>query len=52
MKVSARKVNQITVFGKKIFEFKMDYIERSIEKDTDDDDFFISLNHNLLKDRM
>lgn len=43
MKVAYSKLSQFKIFGLKIFELKTDYIERSTDKDDDDDEFYINL---------
>lgn len=51
MKVAYRKLSKFSLFGIKIFELTTDYVERSMDKDDDDDEFFISLTHRTLQDK-
>ena len=51
MKVTYRKLSKFSLFGIKIFELKTDYVERSMDNDDDDNEFFISLNHRTLQDK-
>ena len=51
MKVSYRKLSEFRILGLKIFEFKTDYVERSMDNDDDDNEFFISLTHRILQDK-
>lgn len=43
MKCSYKKLNTFKIFGIKIFEFKTQYIEHSVDKDNDEDEFYIDL---------
>ena len=43
MKSSFRKRVQYKLFGIKIFEAVSDYVEHMVEKETDDDGFYINL---------
>ena len=44
MKLSYKKRVDFKLFGKKIFEFNTDYIEHSIDVNSDEDEFNINLN--------
>ena len=51
MKVAFKKLHQFYIFGLKIFEWKVDYVEKSIDKDDDEDDLFMKIVDNTIKDR-
>lgn len=43
MKVAFKKLQQFSLFGLKVFEWKTDYIERSNDKDCEEDDLFMRI---------
>lgn len=49
MKVKFDKLREFKIFGIKVFELRTQYMERSIDKDDDEDDFYISLSDRIIK---
>lgn len=50
MKVAFKKLQQFSLFGLKVFEWRTDYVERSRDADDDEDDLFMKIVDKTIKD--
>ena len=51
MRVAFRRNCEFKIFGVKIFNFKTDYIEHSLDKEDEDDGLFVSFQERVVRNK-